>query len=1257
MRILAIRGKNLASLADPFEVDFEAEPIRSSGIFAITGPTGAGKSTLLDAICLALFDSLPRMDTADKGASVGRIDGDSAQQIKYDDVRGILRHGCGDGYSEVDFVGQDGRRYRSRWEVNRARGKAEGRLQFQRITLTDIDTGQIIGDKKIDTLQEIEKRIGLNFDQFRRSVLLAQGDFDTFIKADSKSRAELLERITGTAIYSRISKAAFARAKQEREVLHDLETQLGEHRPLSDEERAEVEERAKDAKGKVDRIETEKAAIVKAKEWHQAKAGLDEFVKKGDVALTQAVKSDQAGEADRSTLAMAKKAFSLRAELEAASKSRGKLVNAEELLADALEAEREAVETRDQAVSVSKAAKADRSEKRAAYDAIGPELDKAQRLDALIEMARTDLTSRKEVLARSVSESETAQAAVSVVETALKSARGQRDNDIRWLGKHESVEVLAARIEDVANDLSERLTLSSEIASAARKLALLDREEKAGEAARMKKGVDVTALQKQERELSERIAAFRKIADTIDKESVEAKRDAIMRAQDALADALEAADDARKASTEIASGDTDKAAQDTLIREGREAITRISIELPMDAARLDEARRSLELSEAAGSKPAEHLRLKLQDGQPCPVCGAIEHPVTEVDRLLKERAATDRKRVAGLEAKVSASQKGVTRAETQITAAQDALDGISRRKSGYEGELKAAQERWSASIAAGMGSYGQIGVTAPAFAEDAAVAAAADTIRPLLETLGKILEEAKETIKRALKAEADATRLSSDRETVRAGLELASAEIVKLKDEEHSKAGEARTLSATLEGMDKTLAAVSSRLAAALSPVFPDWKERVTELGVEFVKSCRSLVGEWQKRREAAETAQGNIARLEADLEGTRATLKASETTAGEAEKLRADKQQELDTIVAERTSVIGGRPVGEVRTEYQKRSEDAEKAWSDAEPRTSEAEKVAAAKSSDVLSARKGVETAKRDQDSAARVLSDKLQAGGIGREEAEAAIGKGEAWLQGEQARLDALRQAVTTAKTTLAERKGAVERHLAAGRPDVSKNEVEAALVDIEKRRDEAGRRNIEANSVLRQDDQARARMATIKTDLDERREKARVWGQLDDLIGSADGTKFRRFAQSLTLNHLILLANRHLGDLQPRYELQRAQGADLVLQVIDRNMADEVRGVHNLSGGERFLVSLALALGLASMSSARGVKVESLFIDEGFGGLDSNSLAMAVSVLEQLQATGRRVGVISHVEEMKERIAVKIEVTPVGAGRSTVQIVTT
>lgn len=318
--------------------------------------------------------------------------------------------------------------------------------------------------------------------------------------------------------------------------------------------------------------------------------------------------------------------------------------------------------------------------------------------------------------------------------------------------------------------------------------------------------------------------------------------------------------------------------------------------------------------------------------------------------------------------------------------------------------------------------------------------------------------------------------------------------------------------------------------------------------------------------------------------------------------------------------------------------------------------EQVVAAKLSGAVTAREGFDTAKTDLESAERLLAEKLHACEIGKTQAESAIVNGEEWVKTEQIRIDTLREAVATAKATLAERQRSVTEHEAVGRPDQSQEEIAAVLTNVEDRYTGASGKLLDASTSLRNDDQARSRMAGIKATLDERREKSRVWCQLDDLIGSADGTKFRRFAQSLTLNHLIHLANHHLADLQPRYELQRAPGNDLVLQIIDRYMADEVRGVHNLSGGERFLVSLSLALGLASMSSRRGIKVESLFIDEGFGALDSNSLAMAVSVLEQLQATGRRVGVISHLDEMKERIAVKVEVTPIGGGRSTVQVVT-
>jgi DNA repair protein SbcC/Rad50 len=1256
MRILAIRGKNLASLADVFEVDFEAEPIRSAGIFAITGPTGAGKTTLLDAVCLALFDRLPRLDTADRGAAIGRLESGSGQQIKYDDVRGILRNGAGAGYAEIDFVGQDGRRYRSRWEVNRARSSANGRLQEQKITLTDLESSRIIGDKKTETLQHIEKRIGLSFDQFCRSVLLAQGDFDTFIKAGSKDRAELLERITGTAIYSRISQAAFARAKQEREALRALETQLGEHQPLNDGRRAAAEARVTETKSVVDRIEAEKAAIGKAQEWYDIQSRLEARVAEGDAALRQALALDQAAETDRATLTVVLKAFSLRAELEAAAASGRKLAEAERVRVDAVNAERRAIEARDQAIIASHAAKIGRDAKRAAYDAIGPELDKAQRLDALIETATADLANRKSLLAGNVFAKDAAQTAVADVEAALQSVRHQRETDDRWLAAHQAVEALSVRIEDVVKDLSEQLRLENGIASTAEKVAQLDREVKATRTSRLDREAEIATLQDRERDLDERIAAFREIADAVDTVATEAMRDKIIGTQVTLDHARDAAEDAAKARAGIVAADGEAARQDILIRQASEVIARVDVELLTDVARLEEARRSLNLSEAAGSEAAEHLRLTLEDGRPCPVCGATEHPFTKVDQLLKDRVAADRRRVAELEAQVAVAREDHTRAETQIAAAMDALQGITRRKSGHEGELQTARDRWQVSIVAVQNSCGEMGVAVPTFAEDAAAAEAPMTIGPFRERLDTLLGEVKATVKRASDAEVEVRRLSTACEAVRAGLTTASGEIVQLTAQEHARASEAAALNATLLGMEQHLAAGCFRLDTALIPVFPDWREQVTSNGVAFTEVCRSLVEEWRACRKRVETAGAEIAHLEAGLEGKRATLQASEAAVGEAEKHYSAKQSDLDHLAAERLNVLAGQPVGDVRTEFQKHLEAAEVVWHAAETTRSKAEQLAAGMSSNAATARNACDAARIDHQSAEQLLAERLEACAINREQADAAIARGEAWIATEQARLDALRGAVATARATLTERQQSATEHEATGRPEQTRDQVASALTDIEARHVKASEAFIEARSVLINDNQARLRMAEIKAALDERQEKARIWAQLDELIGSADGAKFRRFAQSLTLEHLIRLANRHLADLHPRYELQRARGSDLVLQVIDHNMADEVRGVHNLSGGERFLVSLALALGLASMSSSRGIKVESLFIDEGFGVLDSASLAMAVSVLEQLQATGRQVGVISHVDELKERIAVKVEVARVGGGRSIVRVVT-
>ena len=234
MRVLAIRGRNLASLEGEFSIDFTEEPLASAGIFAISGPTGAGKSTLLDAMCLALFSRTPRTELA-KENNV-RLRDVQEDVLPQSDPRFLLRRGTASGYAEVDFVALNGCRYRARWSVSRAREKESGRLQAARLTLYNIDAGKEEPGTNKDLQARIIELIGLTFDQFTRSVLLAQNDFSTFLKAEQGEKASLLEKLTGTEQYSEISRRIFAKNAEAKEAYEQLYARVQDIELLSEEE-------------------------------------------------------------------------------------------------------------------------------------------------------------------------------------------------------------------------------------------------------------------------------------------------------------------------------------------------------------------------------------------------------------------------------------------------------------------------------------------------------------------------------------------------------------------------------------------------------------------------------------------------------------------------------------------------------------------------------------------------------------------------------------------------------------------------------------------------------------------------------------------------------------------------------------------------------------------------------------------------------------------------------------------------------------
>ncbi len=249
MKILELRFKNLNSLYGEWHIDFTDPEYAYNGIFALTGPTGSGKSTILDAICLALYGATPRL---------GRITQSSND---------IMSRQTGECFAEVVFASQAGR-YRCNWAHHRSRKKAEGELQSPRHEIAEFDgEKRILENKLTSVLNAVEEKTGMDFDRFTRSILLAQGGFDTFLKATVEQKSKILEQITGTKIYSDISIGVHERLRDEKTSLSILEAEKREIAVLSQEEELALEENLHQVQQKEESLQTLVSDLAKAIAW------------------------------------------------------------------------------------------------------------------------------------------------------------------------------------------------------------------------------------------------------------------------------------------------------------------------------------------------------------------------------------------------------------------------------------------------------------------------------------------------------------------------------------------------------------------------------------------------------------------------------------------------------------------------------------------------------------------------------------------------------------------------------------------------------------------------------------------------------------------------------------------------------------------------------------------------------------------------------------------------------------------------------
>lgn len=1305
MRILAIRGKNLASLSSAFEVSFEHGPLASAGLFAITGPTGAGKSTLLDALCLALYERTPRLSRATaRGVTVPDV---AAETVAPSDPRTLLRRGAGEGFAEVDFAGSDGRSYRARWSVRRSRARPDGRLQASDISLHSLpDLVPLHDHTKTDTLRRIETCIGLNFDQFTRAVLLAQNDFATFLKASDDERAELLQTLTGTDTFSTLSQRAFQRMKTEREALDRLQARLDALCPLSPEARA-AHHAQQDAQAAVlHDLARQEDSLQAHLRWHTRHQQLHAQVQAAEHTWHTRMQAEEAARPRHRHLARLQAVQPARPLWAQAQRLAAEVATAQGLWQQASTASQAAQAREASAAASLQAADTARQLADQQLSAAQPDLAQARELDTRLAMLSPQLQDSAQAQASAAQAGQAADHALATARQQQTDTGTQLAQCQQWLDQHTQWATLAQGWPRWEALLQQASGLHSQITDLQARHTAAQAQLPALQAAETQARQASAAARQQHSQLATTLATLSAACAATDAA-------ALAREQRTQAQRLGHLQTARRLHSDIAH--TRQRLQDQQAQlataQARHAQALADLHtsaqaLPVLQAELNAARESLQQARLAASPTAEQWRAQLQDQQPCPVCGATDHPYAHTHPAAQALAQVWQRLEELVQSRQTAHDAEKSKniaARAMAESAADQISALQPDMARLQQQLARWQTDWlSHALCAELTAV----LTADLAAEPAADPASESAARHAAATDANLThwltqaESDTQAAQQRLEQQAEAHRQQQAlRDQAQTRLNIAQAHITRCQQAE-SAAEQAHTLAA------ERLAQTSAQLAQAqpqlqdllvqLDAALADdgWQAIWAANPAAFATRMHTRARDWLARHtEAAELTQ-RLHTLVTQLTGLQQQATQAQALLTEHTQTDARLQQQWQQLSAQRQALFNGQPANAVEAKLTRQQHQAHSHWQQASEQHRQTELALASAAASQQHARQQLDALETQAEAARLSIDDWLtsfneqHSSDPSSQDPSSQSHPGQAqsgqnlsgstpdsaalspldhqslakllattpeWMAAEHAALHQLVGDTAQAHTVLATHRDNLHTHdTDPGRPadHLTPEALQAELHTLAQRKTAANGLLAAASLALAQDDQRQSDARQLQAAHASQVATERVWAQLGELIGSADGKKFRNFAQQLTLDILLGYANLHLKDLARRYRLERIRDS-LGLLVVDQDMGDEVRSVHSLSGGESFLVSLALALGLASLSSHR-VRVESLFIDEGFGSLDAEALQVAMDALDKLQSLGRKVGVISHVQDMTERIAIRVQVRRMAGGLSRVVV---
>jgi exonuclease SbcC len=1263
VKLHRLQIQNLNSLYGKHTIDFEGE-LSGANLYLIAGPTGSGKSTILDAVSLALFGQTARL----KG---------TWSDEENDGTINIMSRGTGECRADLEFSlrDQQGRRkrYRAIWKMRRAHEKPDGSPQKPTRTLIEIqdasDNKELVNSDRSKDIDPVfdDALCGLTMDDFLKRIILAQGEFSGFVRSDEKTRRDILEKLVPTDRFRAFGEVVANEHRQRKKEVEKLELQLEAAYDEEKEAEETAEQRMKRLKAESksvtkerDKKRTELNALDKKLSWlktlkeHRAKlAEAGERSKKAEQAWEQLTDDRERLERHKATEPFTELLWK-KDNME--SDQRDVAANIEEYsnevtkLAETVESHEVTVEAKSAA-----AAKA-----RKTLEDAKPKLEKAAKawedVRSIRQRHESALKQLKEVQEREAKQAKTVDSAKSSVQSAADELESTNEK-LSALPFVPSLLDHSDELETQRRHLEEKLTAVRQAKEQLEEKVEYDKDAKQAVHDATEKAEHA---KEQAREKAEALETIQKEMEATLKKANAKNAEELRNARDSAQKQREGFDDLVALREAAAAREEELSKAKKVSEQANKALTKAASATKEQRAKLDEAKAQCSDLETlvAGEEARWRLADQLKPEQPCPLCGSEEHSHDPSEVRARIEASLERaqaqleearqsrdsasKKLAELEDIEKNASKNTTKADSAYEAAErefhKAVNTLHERAQELNVELRYSDsdEQWSK--------------------EQAALATNAQTLDELVQTT-RNLQKSRQDASKAVEL---------------ADSERKQAESLQKEAEKRAKKEEKRLKAAKEELKDKQTACsnLSKKLATFLNNhgwhEFDEQDSNINSAALERIYKQHARGKELTTQTSQLQT---RLEERKKTLEDTTKQLEETKEERKEQAKAVEDAEEDVAKALAKAQEFFDGQKPQTVREQLDEAIQQKSNALEEAKSRLQKLKTKLAEKQTALKTAREQRDKLAQSLKKTRASLSEQLEKSDF------------ESLADVTSAQLDKdTREQLSKAIDEAADERKLANENLKTcqkdlddhlnNQPDDSKPEAEK----LEEQLDAFTQEKTQLEETIEELNAQRGRLETKRESLQQQMEKQRElaeqfeaarkeldrWSELHELVGQNDGKNFVLWVLALTFNQLLRYANRHLEKLNPRYRLrQRVEETGerkLDFHVIDRDAADTERPTATLSGGETFLVSLALALGLSELDSV-DFRSETLLLDEGFGTLDAESLEDALRTLEELHATNNvQVGIISHVESLQQgdRIPAQIRVQKIGDGRSKLEI---